>query len=185
MTRNNGAILDFRSAAALIFGGGRAAGSININSSPLPTKKVRYDFHHYKITMSTQAELQDGTISVPVKRGRGRPKKGHEVTVTTHKPQQKSDREVMAQFRTRILRSSSSKRVIESILNAAMDDTHKNQAVAWKLLIDRIAPIRDFEGDQLTGRSSVNITITGVETVNDIKPIEGEVIQDAEIEENA
>ena len=91
----------------------------------------------------------------------------------------------MAQFRTRILRSSSSKRVIESILNAAMDDTHKNQAVAWKLLIDRIAPIRDFEGDQLTGRSSVNITITGVETVNDIKPIEGEVIQDAEIEENA
>ena len=55
----------------------------------------------------------------------------------------------------------------------------------WKLLIDRIAPIRDFEGDQLTGRSGVNITITGVGAVNDIKPIEGEVIQDAEIEENA
>ena len=44
--RNNGVILDFRAAAALIFGGGRAAGSININSSPLPTKKVRYEFHH-------------------------------------------------------------------------------------------------------------------------------------------
>ena len=46
VAHNTGAILDFESAAALIFGGGRVAGSININSSPLPTKKVRYEFHH-------------------------------------------------------------------------------------------------------------------------------------------
>ena len=96
-----------------------------------------------------------------------------------------SERQAMRQFRQRILRSPKSPRVLDSIFDAALDKEDPHRAVAWKLLIDRFAPIRDFERDQLSGRSSVNITITGVESANDIQPIEGEVIEDAEIKEDA
>ena len=52
---------------------------------------------------------------------------------------------------------------MDSILNAALDDDHKNQAAAWKLLMDRLMPLSYFDKDKIaTGKSSVNITITGV-----------------------
>ena len=52
---------------------------------------------------------------------------------------------------------------MDSILNAALDDDHKNQAAAWKLLIDRMLPLSYFEKDKASGgKSAISITISGV-----------------------
>ncbi len=122
---------------------------------------------------------------------RGRPKKGLQKPKTKRKAASDkvaSDRQAMSQFRQRILRSPKANSVLNSIFDAALDKEDPHRAVAWKLLIDRFAPIRDFEGDQLAGRSSVNITITGVGSVNEPKEVEGEVIEESDfgkVEEDA
>jgi hypothetical protein len=76
---------------------------------------------------------------------------------------------------------------MDSILDAALDDDHKNQAAAWKLLIDRMLPLSYFEKDKVGGgKSSISITISGVgETTiaaSDSEPdedfIEAEIIDD-------
>jgi hypothetical protein len=65
-----------------------------------------------------------------------------------------------------MLASPKSRKVLDTILNAALDDGHKHQAAAWKIVTDRILPVGVFEQDVLGpgggNRPSVNITITGV-----------------------
>ena len=62
-----------------------------------------------------------------------------------------------------MMASPKSRKVLDSILDAALDDEHKNQAAAWKLLVDRMLPMSYFEKDRDNGgRPSVNITISGV-----------------------
>ena len=64
-----------------------------------------------------------------------------------------------------MLASPKSQKVLDSIMNAALNDEHKNQAAAWKLLMDRMLPISYFEKDKLSGgRNSVSITISGINT---------------------
>jgi hypothetical protein len=78
-----------------------------------------------------------------------------------------------------MLASPKSRKVLDSIFDAALNDDHKNQAAAWKLVMDRMLPLSYFEKDAASGRSSVNITISGlggtVETdVEPSEPIDGE-----------
>jgi len=80
-----------------------------------------------------------------------------------------------------MLASPKSRKVLDSILSAALDDDHKNQAAAWKLCMDRLLPVSYFEKDKATGgKSAINISITGVggETTiisgNEQEPIEGD-----------
>jgi hypothetical protein len=93
----------------------------------------------------------------------------------------------MKEYRQRMLNSPKSRKVLDSIFNAALDDDHKNQAAAWKLIVDRIVPVSGFEkeimGDK---RSAIQINITGVPGVDISSPcaddggaedvIEGEVV---------
>lgn len=73
------------------------------------------------------------------------------------------DAAAINEFKARLLASPKSQKVMDSILNAALDDEHKNQAAAWKLLMDRMLPVSYFEKDKNnTGRASVSITISGV-----------------------
>jgi len=73
------------------------------------------------------------------------------------------DAAAINEFKARLLASPRSQKVLDSIMSAALDDEHKNQAAAWKLLMDRMLPVSYFEKDKNnTGRSSVSITITGV-----------------------
>ena len=75
----------------------------------------------------------------------------------------KGDADVIKEYKARLLASPKSRKVLDSILNAALDDDHKNQAAAWKLLVDRLMPLSYFDKDKVGGgRSAVNITITGV-----------------------
>jgi len=73
------------------------------------------------------------------------------------------DAAAINEFKARILASPKSKKVLDTILNAALNEDHKNQAAAWKLLMDRMLPLSYFEKDKIGGgKSSINITISGV-----------------------
>ena len=76
------------------------------------------------------------------------------------------DAAIINEFKSRMLTSPKSKKVLEAIFNAALDDEHKGQQAAWKLLLDRIAPTAAFEKDVIkdAGRSAIQINITGVGT---------------------
>ena len=64
-------------------------------------------------------------------------------------------------------------KVIETVIRTALDDNHKNQTAAQKILMDRMLPITTFE-KAVDSREKINIVI------NTIRPkkeaIEGEVI---------
>mgnify|MGYP000754711704 CR=1 FL=1 len=41
---------------------------------------------------------------------------------------------IIKEYKARLLASPKSKKVLDNILDAALDDEHKNQAAAWKLV---------------------------------------------------
>ena len=97
----------------------------------------------------------------------GRPKKADVKAVTKGSRRgvgrPKGDAAVINDYKARMLASPKSRKVLDSILNAALDDDHKNQAAAWKLCMDRLLPVSYFEKDKAGGsRSAINISITGV-----------------------
>jgi len=111
---------------------------------------------------------QDVEAKKPTNRGKvGRPK---------------GDAAIINEYKARMLASPKSHKVLESILDAALNDDHKNQAAAWKLLMDRMLPVSYFEKDNASGgRPSVSITISGIgdpkiSTDEDI--IEAEIVDD-------
>ena len=120
----------------------------------------------------------------PPKRKRGRPRKGEIVKKTNGSRgkvgRPKGDASIINEYKASMLASPKSRRVLDSIFDAALNDDHKNQAAAWKLVMDRMLPLSYFEKDSATGRSAVSITISGigagsVETdVTPNEPIEGE-----------
>ena len=77
-----------------------------------------------------------------------------------------------------MLNSPRSRAVMDAIFEAATDPDHKNQAAAWKLVMDRILPVAAFEKDVIkdAGRNAIQINITGVgtTTVSSETEIEGE-----------
>ena len=74
------------------------------------------------------------------------------------------DAAIINQYKARMLASPKSKKVLEAIFDAALDDNHKAQSAAWKLILDRIAPTPSFAKDVIkdAGRSAIQINITGV-----------------------
>lgn len=100
----------------------------------------------------------------PPKKRVGRPPKSA-VAEAKKRPvgRPRGDNYAIEEFKARLIASPKSRKVIDSILNAALDDEHKNQAAAWKLLMDRMLPMSYFEKDKEGGsRPSVNITINGI-----------------------
>jgi len=117
---------------------------------------------------------------------RGRPKKSK---VTALKKgnrgkvgRPKGDASAIEEYKARMLASPKSREVMDSIFNAALDDDHKNQSAAWKLIVDRIMPLSYFEKDKLSnGRAAVSITINGIDSDKPItigETIDGEVEDD-------
>jgi hypothetical protein len=75
----------------------------------------------------------------------------------------KGDKAIIDEYKARMLNSPKSAKVLESILNAALNDDHKNQAAAWKLVVDRIIPVSAFEQTkQGSGAPTVSINIMGL-----------------------
>mgnify|MGYP000046908873 FL=1 len=95
----------------------------------------------------------------------------------------KGDAAAIADYKARLLASPKSRKVMDSIFNAALDDDHKNQSAAWKLLFDRLAPLSYFEKDKLSGgKASVNITISNTHDTTTVIDGESEDITDVDIE---
>ena len=109
---------------------------------------------------------KESKVSQPAKRV-GRPKKTDIVSKTNGKRKAvgrpKGDAATINEYKARMLASPKSRKVLDSILSAALDDDHKNQAAAWKLCMDRLLPVSYFEKDKVNGgKSAINISITGV-----------------------
>ena len=75
----------------------------------------------------------DVESKLPTKRGKGGRPKG--------------DAGIINEYKARMLASPKSQKVLDTILNAALNDDHKNQGAAWELLMDRMLPISYFEKD--------------------------------------
>ena len=65
-------------------------------------------------------------------------------------------------------------KVLEKVVSAALDDNHKNQTAAQKILMDRILPISTFD-KQFDNREkiTINVSVIGKES----ETLEGEVIE--------
>ncbi len=122
------------------------------------------------------------------KRGRGRPRKSEVAAVKPGNKGQvgrpKGDAAIINEYKARMLASPKSRKVLETIFDAALDNDHKNQAAAWKLVMDRILPVGAFEKDVVkdSGRNAIQINITGVGTAEVTTPddiIEGEVVDES------
>lgn len=131
----------------------------------------------------------NNTTTLPKKRGR--PKKSE---VAAKKlggrgkvGRPKGDAAIINDYKARMLASPKSAKVLESIFDAALNDDHKNQSAAWKLIMDRMLPVAAFEKEIIKegSRNAIQINITGVGTTeitsgtprdnDDI--IEGEIIE--------
>lgn len=121
----------------------------------------------FVLNCADSGENEQGSMSELKKRGRGRPKKS-EVAEKKRGSRgvmgrPKGDAAIINEYKARMLASPKSTKVLDTIFNAAMDDEHKNQAAAWKLIMDRMLPVSYFEKDKATqGKNAVSITITGV-----------------------
>ena len=75
----------------------------------------------------------------------------------------KGDKAIIDEYKARMLTSPKSAKVLESIFDAALNDDHKNQAAAWKLIVDRIVPVSAFEqAKQGNSAPAISINITGL-----------------------
>lgn len=119
-----------------------------------------------------QAKLAERKEFNIQKRKRGRPKqsevKAKKVGNRTAIGRPKGDAAIINDYKSRMLASPKSKLVLQSIFDAALNDEHKHQAAAWKMLIDRLAPVAAFEKDVIKdgGRSAIQINISGVNQVD-------------------
>ena len=92
----------------------------------------------------------------------------------------KGDAAIINEYKARMLNSPKSAMVLEKIFDAALDDSHAHQAAAWKLIIDRVAPLSAFDTKNSSGgMPQISINITGlnqpvVETKQEIYDISNE-----------
>lgn len=134
--------------------------------------------------LDTTQSIEDSVESVKPKKRRGRPPKKDIIKNSSKgaRPpgRPKGDAAKMNEYKARMLASPKSAKVLESIMNAALDDDHKNQAAAWKIMVDRMIPVSMFEKDVTkgSGRGGITVNITGIGQAS----VESEAV-DADFEE--
>ena len=102
---------------------------------------------------------------------RGRPPKSDiaEIKESRSVGRPKGDAAIINEYKLRMLNSPKSAKVLEAIYDAALNDEHKNQAAAWKLIVDRIIPVSAFETAKSGGGTpqiSINISSLNTPTVS-------------------
>ena len=128
--------------------------------------------------------LSEESVSIPRKRGRPRKQvvdsKKRGARKQLGRP--KGDAAIINEYKSRMLASPKSRKVLETIFDAALDNDHKNQSAAWKLIMDRMLPVGAFEKEVVKdgGRNAIQINITGVGSVdmNNDEVIEGEIVNE-------
>lgn len=107
----------------------------------------------------------------PSKRKAGRPKKSEltEIKESRSVGRPKGEAAIINEYKLRMLNSPNSAKVLEAIYDAALNDEHKNQAAAWKLILDRVLPVSAFEQAKQNGGTpqiSINISSIGTPVVS-------------------
>ena len=142
--------------------------------------------------MKSVAKVIENMPVEPPKRGRGRPRKPDRLMSRHHweEEQRKSKggrpagiAKAIRKLEERLATANRTELVIDAIIDAAIDKDHTNQAAAWKLLTDRMLPMRYFEKDKTTGqRATVNITISGLDTKEEVAANTADVVEGETIE---
>lgn len=104
-------------------------------------------------------------MTKPTGNKRGRPPKSDiaEIKESRSVGRPKGDAAIINEYKLRMLNSPKSAKVLEAIYDAALNDDHKNQAAAWKLIVDRIIPVSAFEQAKAGGGTpQISINITGL-----------------------
>ena len=106
-------------------------------------------------------------MTAPSGNKKGRPKKSDLEAVKAGNRGQvgrpKGDAAIINEYKARMLASPKSARVLETILDAALNDEHPHQAAAWKLVADRIVPVSAFDQTKNSGATpQISINITGL-----------------------
>jgi hypothetical protein len=116
----------------------------------------------------------------------GRPKKSDVLSKTkgnrVARGRPKGDAAIINEYKARMLASPKSAKVLEKIFDAALDDDHKHQAAAWKIITDRVIPTATFEKDVVkgAGKNAIQINISGIGGNVDIAPSDDDDIIEAE-----
>jgi hypothetical protein len=126
------------------------------------------NYHDTKATMEPKKKI-------------GRPKKSALKRPKGIIGRPKGDAAIINEYKSRMLASPKSAKVLDAIFDAALDDEHKNQASAWKLIMERVAPVSAFEKEIVKGggKNAIQINITGVGATD----ISGSQDQDDDAEE--
>lgn len=130
-------------------------------------------------------------MTKPTGNKKGRPPKSDiaEIKESRSVGRPKGEAAIINEYKLRMLNSPKSAKVLEAIFDAALNDEHKNQAAAWKLIVDRIAPVSAFEAAKSGGGApQISINITGlsspsvdtVEQVYDVSDVQIKDIDDNE-----
>lgn len=125
-------------------------------------------------------------MTAPSGNKKGRPKKSDLEAVKAGNRGQvgrpKGDAAIINEYKARMLASPKSARVLETILDAALNDEHPHQAAAWKLVADRIVPVSAFDQTKNSGATpQISINITGL-TSPTAEVVEDDVV-DVEVKE--
>ena len=81
-------------------------------------------------------------------------------------------RTAVKKLEERLLEANRIELVIDSIVRAALNDEHKNQAAAWKMLMDRMAPLSHYDKARGGEKPIVQINVTSMDSIQTIEPIE-------------
>ena len=128
-----------------------------------------------KPSRKTQDQIDTWTADEPQKKKVvGRPRKGEKAAVKRigRPPGQRAAQLELQEY---MYSHVSKKKVVEKLFEAALDDEHKNQGIAWKLLADRMLPVSGFE--KLAGKSAIQININ---TLSKPQVIKGETFDQTE-----
>jgi hypothetical protein len=92
---------------------------------------------------------------------RGRPRKS---LVASKKPggrgkvgRPKGDTAIMADYKSRMLASPKSRKVIAKVFDVALEDGHPHQAACMKMIMDRVAPPSSFIESKTDGAPKIEI----------------------------
>jgi hypothetical protein len=134
-----------------------------------------------EIEVKVPPKEETTAVVVPKKRGKGRPPKSDLQAVKDRTKgkvgRPKGDASRIQEFKERLLATGGT-RIIDKVVQIAMDDSHPGQMAALKLSLDRILPASLFEAAKNSGSTpQITINIAGlndpvVESVEDVTDVQ-------------
>jgi len=123
-------------------------------------------------------EVSEEAAVTPKKRGKGRPPKSDLQAVRESRKgkvgRPKGDNSRIQEFKERLLATGGT-RILDKMVQIALDDNHPGQMAAIKLAIDRILPSSVFDAAKNAGSTpqiSINISSIGTPSIETVERIE-------------